>query len=172
MSPLLMMTEKLQVSDLVPLIRFNLPVVRQEDTLDVLLNTAASQPNQEAVYVLDTEDRLVGQVPVSHILAYQYPLDALAASGDYFPLTEVPHDGSATVKMLMMDSTVQLGENDSLGQAIRLLLAQRITEIPIVTEQGRLLGILPGRRLLELAQLSSQSSHLFQVLAQCPERNS
>lgn len=56
-----------------------------------------------------------------------------------------------TVHDIMTDSVVTIGPEASIGAAIELLLARRVSGLPVVESDGRLVGIITEFALLGLA---------------------
>jgi magnesium transporter len=114
-----------------------------------------------SVYVLDDAKRLLGVVPLSRLLAA--PAEQ--------PLAE----------LMMADPPVVLPGEDQEGVAGRAL-AHRMSEIPVVDPQGRLLGAVPPLALLDilrrehiedlhrLAGITRENSHARSAIEAPPAR--
>lgn len=63
------------------------------------------------------------------------------------------------VNEIMTPHVVTIGPNASIGDAIELLLARRVSGLPVVDETGRLIGILTEFALMALAYDQDVADH-------------
>ena len=92
------------------------------------------------VYVVDDEHRLIGAISMNSIVEYLFPLEAIIEHS--FPLYEVyfPKVGALTAHDLMDASTPRITEETSLADMADLLMQHQVNELPVVNDQGVLIG--------------------------------
>jgi CBS-domain-containing membrane protein len=105
--------------------------------------------------VLDDEDRVVGVVSEADLLAKE----ALSA-GSPGRVAGLLHHGShgrqlakaagETAADLMSRPPVTIGPNDPVTQAARLMYAKKVKRLPVVDEEGRLIGIVARSDVLSV----------------------
>ena len=92
------------------------------------------------VYVVDTEDRLLGTVRMGSVVEYLFPFDAVIEQDTPLYETYVPRLDAKTAADLMHTPPVRVTEETSLGEMARLLIREAINELPVVDGNERLIG--------------------------------
>jgi magnesium transporter len=90
---------------------------------------AATNADVATVYVLDENRRLAGQVGITALLLAQPEIE---------------------IRALMTDVVTRVGPDVDQEHAASIAIAQRAVALPVVDDQGRLLGVLPAEALMEV----------------------
>jgi CBS-domain-containing membrane protein len=107
-----------------------------------------------SVYVVDDKDRLLGTISYrrfsKRLLEYLNPAlhlsDRPLAVASLLEVFENP--GMATARSLMLPNARVLRRGDTLSKAIDALYAEDADELPVVDDDGRLMGVVRTSDLL------------------------
>lgn len=147
-------TDCKKIADLTKRGRSRSLVAAPQDTLEELLATLAEHQGMGQVYVVDQEGRLCGSVSPLNLLQQRFPLVALAAESDCRGSTRRRSSGVAGDVMRLRPLYVT--RSTSVVEAVRIMLREHVTELPVVDERMRFVGRLTAVQVL--AALSEQKS--------------
>lgn len=109
-------------------------------SLPELLETIVEDTRTRHVYVIDEKRHLLGVVRMTTVTGILFPLQALG------PVTSEPHLfrhvnlGGKTVRDIMNDAPRSVHPDTHLHDMARILLQEKITELPVVDEHNKLVG--------------------------------
>ena len=103
-----------------------------------------------ALPVLDDDGRLVGIVSEADLILKEDPeLDETARLFEgRHRRTDRQKAAGLFARELMTSPVVTIGPNESLGEAARLMHRRQVKRLPVVDEEGRIVGILARSDLL------------------------
>jgi CBS domain-containing protein len=120
------------------------PTIQPTATLAHLLSLYVIPQSLRAVYVVDSENKLVGMVTLGDI-------------------KEVPQDqwGIATVGQYMVpvEKLRTVVPSDGLDRAISMLGQDEFDQLPVLDTYGRLAGVLTRARILRWLQIRDEMKH-------------
>lgn len=112
-----------------------------DDSIEDLLKKLSEDLRIRNVYVIDDKSKLVGAVRMNMTLEYLFPLAALIEKGTDFREGWVPNLSiSATVADIMNPRPRFVTENQTLSEIAMMLLREKVTELPVVDDNGTLIG--------------------------------
>ncbi|MFE3657513.1 CBS domain-containing protein [Streptomyces sp. NPDC059165] len=103
------------------------------------------------VPVVDEEDRVVGVISETDLLVHQVSAGGSGRTGARPDRRVLPVGGSGdapTAQQLMSVPAVTVHADDTVAEAARTMLRQGVERLPVVDEEGRLVGIVTRRDLL------------------------
>lgn len=92
------------------------------------------------VYVVDDENRLLGEVRMNSVVEYLFPYNAVIEHSKSLYDAYIPKVGAQTAADLMISPSLRVTEETTLGEMARLMIKEGINELPVVDEQERLIG--------------------------------
>ncbi len=133
----------IKVKDIMTPLGEHPPVVHIEDLLEDMAQLVVKSKYKRSLYVVDDEGRLVGVIMLpqllKHVLKGQFghlaPSAALSRGILDLMFSTVAQD-------LMKRDVVYLHEDDSVEDAIELMLKRDIKDIPVVDSEGRVVGYI------------------------------
>ncbi|BAI80329.1 conserved hypothetical protein [Deferribacter desulfuricans SSM1] len=108
-----------------------------ENIRDVVLRLR--EKNISGVPVLDGNNNVVGVFSESDLLAQ---LPDILHEAEQIPLIDVKELTDAPVKTIMGKPPITIHENDSLKKAAELFLTKYIHRLPVLNDEGKLVGII------------------------------
>lgn len=131
------------------LMRTDAPTVTSDAPLDAVVDAVASTRLNRAV-VLDTDRRVVGIVTDADVLRSAEPAARTGVGGALMRMGGGAA-GKATASDLMRRDVPTVLASASLADAARVMVSQARKILPVVDEDGRLLGVLDRADLLHAA---------------------
>jgi CBS domain-containing protein len=127
--------------------------VAPDNALKALLGTLAQARGTGQVYVVDAGGRLCGSLSLLTLLEQKFPLVALTAdTGKKIPSRK---RGCTLAREVMRLRPLHLTSETRVLDAVRIMLRERVTELPVVDERMRFLDELTAAQIL--AALPGQS---------------
>ncbi len=129
------------------------PTVAAQSTIEEILQALEAGPYRRAV-VVDNEKRVVGIITDGDVVrrsrGSEHPglLARLRSLVTGQPAAIALPDTNETAADLMTAPVLTITVDTSLPRALRLMLDNRVKRLPVVDEEGRLLGLLGRRNLL------------------------
>jgi CBS domain-containing protein len=127
-------------------------VVHSSDDLLTVAHQAIGHPSTRVLAVVDSEERLVGILPVlrlvEEIVARAAPEDLLAEVTDLESAARFGRGVGARVAADLMSPPLWLTPQSSVADAFRAMKHGRYSGLPMIDEDGRVVGYID---LLELA---------------------
>ncbi len=108
-------------------------MVRVDDDLLDVAKLAAVFPFPRMIYVVDESGQLLGTIPVGHL--------ARAILG-YLDNSTSSEEAKATVESLMTRGSVTISDQETIGQAMRVLYFSQQDELPVLDAKGELVGVI------------------------------
>ena len=148
---------RLQVKDLT----WDMPpegmTVSPDASLDDLLDMLDDAQGMRQVYVVDGDGRLCGSISTLSLLARSFPL--VTQSGAASERLGVRGAWPAKVRELMKLRPLHVTAETRLSDAVRLMLRERVSELPVVDGRMRLLGEIGTRDLLSVRKPREAVDH-------------
>ena len=145
----------IQAFNLITKGRDDLAIVRPEDSLEQVIKAMLQSPKTMSVYVVDEDGKLVGVISVWDILQATVAHDpdtinsgspSILFDKDFlerYAFSEKARD--------LMREPVCVDLTHSLRRAYKLMVEHGLTEIPVVDNQGRIIGDLSLLEILKAA---------------------
>jgi two-component system sensor histidine kinase KdpD len=115
-------------------------IVRVDDDLLDVAKLAAVFPFPRMIYVVNEAGHLLGTIPVGHL------------ARAVFDLIDNPSDSSDspqnTPESLMTRGPVTISDQETLGQAMRMLYFSQQDELPVLDEKRELVGVIRAVELI------------------------
>ncbi len=127
-------------------------IVRPDDNLEGLAETAARHPGARVIAVADAEERLRGVIPVrtlvNEIFMKIVPEEFLGEITGYDQvMTYAKHLGARTARDIMLPP-VSVRLDETVRDAFERMHRSRLNGLPIVDESGRVVGYVDQLELL------------------------
>jgi CBS domain-containing protein len=131
------------------------PVVREEALLAEVLDAVVSTRLNRAV-VVDAEGRVLGVVSDADVLSRLDPHLRSGVVGALMNREKVIPEaaGRVTARELIVSPAITVTADVPVSEAARRIVAQRHKMLPVVDEEGRLLGIVDRAHLLRASRLA------------------
>ncbi|MBC9715332.1 CBS domain-containing protein [Streptomyces sp. TRM66268-LWL] len=106
--------------------------------------------------VVDTEDRVIGVISETDLMARQAADPHVASGGRHWPLPAKAARRrrakavARTAGQLMSRPAITVHAEDTVAEAARTMAAHRVERLPVVDEEERLVGIVTRRDLLQM----------------------
>jgi len=119
-------------------------LVGEDATLDEVAEEILRDPKTRSVYVLDSERKLVGIIPVIELIQYMYY--------EYIPSEYITYrfplalSREPRAKDIMLPP-VHVTDNDFITEAFRIMFKENLRELPVVDKSMHVIGDL---NILEL----------------------
>jgi CBS domain-containing protein len=131
---------KMKVSDLRHLLIQKPTIISPDASIDELLKKMIEDPRTRHVYVVDSQMRLIGSVRLNRIIEYLFPFAALIEQGSQLFEKGIVLGAEKTVKDLMNCEPFSVEESTSLSEMAKILIREKINELPVVDQEGKILG--------------------------------
>jgi two-component system, OmpR family, sensor histidine kinase KdpD len=109
-------------------------IVRAEDDVLDVAKLAAVFPFPRMIYVVDESGQLLGTIPVGHL------------AHAIFDLLDNPNrtneNRKTTAESLMTRGPVTITDQETIGQAMRILYFSQLDELPVLDAKGELVGVI------------------------------
>lgn len=129
-----------KVGDVRHLVVPNASTVRPDQSLDDLLRIMIDDPCTRHVYVVDGAERLVGVVRMFRVVEYLFPFTSALERSNEMVVAEMPQPSARTAADLMNPEPLYVDEKTRVDEMARILLREKITELPVVDADHRLVG--------------------------------
>lgn len=133
------MPEKIKIKDLLPHASSTPAIVKQEDSLEKVINSMIDDPQTENVYVTDNQGIIIGTISLKTVLQ-RICIDCLPARSS--PYNVLEFISSETAKDLMTENPVYATPEDDLRSVLEKMLRIDVLEIPVVDEKRKVIGNL------------------------------
>ncbi len=114
--------------------------VELDQTIDDVLNSTIEGRRTQHVYVVDSEKRLVGSIRMNTIVEYLFPYASLSEKAGEVLSGWMPRIGAKTAGDLMNTDSLAVEETTPLSDVARILMREKINELPIIDKQSRIVG--------------------------------
>lgn len=115
-------------------------VVRPDESVESLLAKMIEDPRTRHVYVVDEEGVLLGSVRMNTVVEYLFPLTAIIQHSSELSLGTYVSFSSKTIRDLMNDNPRFVQESTLLSEVARILIEEKINELPVVDQRRRVIG--------------------------------
>jgi CBS-domain-containing membrane protein len=128
------------------------PVTIQADaSIASILEAAVSKKHCNNVYVVDSNNTLMGMVKPKDILKELFPITSLASG--IKKLNDIPVFNAAKAKDIMTPA-LSVKESTSLSQIVSILLKEDILELPVVNDENKVIGQVDASEIIALSMTS------------------
>ena len=138
--------KKIKVGNIRNLITQEASIVYENDNLLKVAEKIVEDPKTRAVYVVNSENKLVGIIPVIELVQYLYyeyiPPEYILYR---FPLIM---SGEPKAKDIMLPP-LYVKDDDSLEDAFKKMFKNNLKELPVVDDEMRVIGDLNILELIE-----------------------
>ncbi len=127
-----------------------LPVARERDTLEEVLQKMISHPHTRLIYVLNDEGRCRGTISLGILIRHLFPHGFEPAVHARFL---IPMITSVTAEDIMNRELIHAMEDDSLEKVVKRMIKAGVKEIAVLDSEKRLIGDLTMLDLLKYFHL-------------------
>lgn len=132
--------EKVYVRDIRDLIVKEPARIKPECSVDELLRKIVEDPRTRHVYVVDDKGRLVGSVRFRDVVEHLFADTVMKEKGEVFVLSYHLLYKPETAYDLMNSDPHYVREDTLLGEVIRIMIAEKINELPVVDSNKCVIG--------------------------------
>ncbi|RLC44775.1 MAG: hypothetical protein DRH70_08430 [Candidatus Coatesbacteria bacterium] len=132
--------DDLTVGDVRSLLVERATVIKPGEPIRALLEKMIEDPRTRHVYVVDDEGVLIGSVRMNTVVEHLFPLSAVLEYSGALTMTSFHVFGAKTADDLMNDEPCFVEESTSLSDMARILMREKINELPVVDERHRVIG--------------------------------
>ena len=130
----------LTVENIWELVVDNPTTIGPDASLPELLETMVEDTRTRHVYVVDEQRQLIGVVRSNTVTGLLFPLQVMGSVIlDFYAFRHVNLDGK-TVREVMYKKPRSVRPDTHLDELARILLQEKITELPVVDAHNRLVG--------------------------------
>jgi len=115
-------------------------VVRPEQSVDELLAKMVEALMTRHVYVVDTDNRLVGAVRMNTIVRYLFPFSAAVSDSSEVMVTQLVDFEGRRVGDIMDDRPSFVKPSTTLSEMAQILIEEKINELPVVDDDMHIVG--------------------------------
>jgi len=110
-------------------------LVRENDSIDKVMDTMAKAPLSRSVYVIDDEGRLIGTIIVRDVLEFLGPqfIDSTC---------ETVREIFAKKAGDIMRTPISVSMDDGIDKAIKIAIQEDLDDIPVCDKDGKVVGDL------------------------------
>ena len=145
-----------RVKDVRTLITQTPTIVREDASLISVAEKIIEDPKTRSVYVINSQERLVGIIPVIELVQYLYYRDIPQEYILYrFPMI-LSSEAKAEDIMLPPE---YVKDDDSLGEALRKMFKNNLKELPVVDDEMHIIGDLNILELIAAWLESVKNAH-------------
>ncbi len=130
----------MHIRDVHRLIIENAATIGAERPLSELLEKIIADPRSRHVYVVDEKGILTGSVRLHAVVKQLFPLTTATSSGEFRTLEILATYDAKTVGDIMDESPVFVQEETTVNEAVQLMVAEGVNELPVVDTRGRVIG--------------------------------
>jgi CBS domain-containing protein len=134
-------TKKFLWTKVTEIMRKNPPILTPETKVEELLDRLEA----DACFLVIREGKLVGIVTESDVLPLFSPVVGRAVVGG--DIREIKKRSAKTVGELMTPNPISVSPQDTVEQALRLMLSRKLRHLPVV-EEGKAVGLLTLRDII------------------------
>jgi len=131
--------DDLTVADVRHLLVEHATVIKQHQPMRMLLEKLIEDPRKRNVYVVDDENVLIGSVRMNAVVESLFPLSAVLEYSGLLTM-ESFHLVGSTVDDIMDEKPCFVSESTSLSDMARILMREKIDELPVLDGQHRVIG--------------------------------
>lgn len=114
---------------------------KKGDTIEDVFNKLSNDLRIRNIYVTDDDNKLVGAVRMNVTLEYLFPLASLVERGGNFRDGWVPKlSADGIVSDIMNPKPRYVTEEQSLSEVAQMFLREKVTELPVVDAEMKLIG--------------------------------
>jgi acetoin utilization protein AcuB len=134
------MLNALTVQDVWEIVVDNPSTVGPDTSLPDLLSEMVQDTRTRHVYVVDEQQHLIGVVRMFTVTELLFPVQALVAEMSDSHLFRHVNVGGQTVRDIMSDKQKSVRPDTSLHELARVLIKEKLTELPVIDEANVLIG--------------------------------
>ena len=130
----------LTVENIWELVVDNPTTIRPDASLPELLEAMVEDTRTRHVYVVDEQRQLIGVVRMTTVTGLLFPLQVMGSVIlDFYTFRHV-NFGGKTVREIMNKKPRSVRPDTQLDELARILLKEKITELPVVDAHNKLVG--------------------------------
>ncbi len=128
--------------------------INEKEEISVVLKSGISEKHCRNIYVVNDDNQLVGVIRMKEMLQNIFPLTAMS-EGSNLNVRNVPVIGATVASELMSKEPASVSENTPLNKTVLTLLRENLLELPVVDDNGRIIGQLDASEIIAFS-LSSE----------------
>ena len=114
--------------------------IRSDASLKELLAKIIEDLRTRNVYVVDSENRLLGSVRMNAVVEYLFPFEAVVESIGKSVWSKLPRLGAEKLGDLMIRQPPFVYETTTLRDMARIMIREKVYELAVVDTEKRLIG--------------------------------
>ncbi len=129
--------------------------INENEEISIVLKSGISEKHCRNIYVVDSENRLVGVIRIKEMLQNIFPMTAMA-EGTSLKVRNVPVMQATIASELMSKDPAKISEDMPLNKAVLTLLRANLLELPVVDENNRIVGQLDASEIIAFSFSSEE----------------
>ena len=131
---------QLKVADIQHLVVDQPTTIGLDASVDELLACMLADLRTRSVYVVDADRRLLGCVGMDRVVDRLFPLEAIVSHSFEAALRDAAALNAKSVRELMVSRVTAVQESTSLADVAKTLMKEKVQELAVVDQDGRLVG--------------------------------
>jgi len=144
---------EIKVEDILKEAKFKQPPAKVfgDSTLKEAIDALIDNETTRKVYVVDEDDKLLGTITLELLMRHTGYMLGVRKSGVKSFLKKIGEITEDYAKEIMTGD-IRVQKNDTLIEVTRLMLQYHLNDLPIVDENGKLIGELNGLDILKISR--------------------
>lgn len=138
------------VSDVCTYKRQHPVTVKANATINSILKAEISEQNSNNIYVVDSQDKLLGMINVKDILRKLFPVTSLS-SGISGGIKNIPAFSASSAEELM-SPVKPVKESASLAEAASIFLRESVLELPVINNDNKIIGQINAANIIAFSE--------------------
>lgn len=148
----------MKIGDIMSLIVETPSTITRNAPVKELLETVIEDTKTRHVYVTDDSNKLIGVVRMTKVVEYLFPFTSMLLHATDMTLGNMQSIKAQTVEEVMDDTPLFVGIDSPISDAARILMTEKINELPVVNSAMELIGQINVYEFIT-AYLNKQREH-------------
>ena len=124
--------------------------IKADASIKSILKTEISEQNSNSIYVVDSQDKLLGTINVKDILKKLFPVTSLSG-GISGGIKEIPAFSANSAKELMSPAK-SVKESATLAEATSIFLRESMLELPVINDKNQIIGQINAVNIIAFSE--------------------
>lgn len=112
--------------------------VRDDDTIEAVLDRMIEDPKTRSIYVLNAEDQVIGSIRMNSVAEYIFPYEAFWVRDNHYAYWSIFFKRSA--KDFMVEDFKYVYDHTPVADMVRIMKQEELHEVPVVDRDMHILG--------------------------------
>lgn len=151
--------EQKTVNDVINHLSHNPVTVPPDEPIEKVMANTLKEPCTRHIYVVDLKGHLLGSIMMNTMTEYLFPYTALSEKAGEIISKWVPRIGAKVALDIMDKKYLAVKKNTSLGEVARILMRERINELPVVDDKNNLIAEINISEIIAFYLNSSEKEY-------------